>query len=63
MAREVQLHVLLDSPRAEVMAGVKHDKRDPNPAASNLAQVGVFVALFGIGLSTLVGTLDSPYVW
>jgi membrane-associated protease RseP (regulator of RpoE activity) len=39
------------------MASTGHGQRDPQSSSDLLARVGVFVGLFGIGLSTLLATV------
>jgi hypothetical protein len=39
------------------MARTEHGQQDPRSSSDVLARVGVFVALFGIGLSTLLATV------
>jgi hypothetical protein len=49
--------VLQKSLKVEVMASIKRGQQDPKPFSDLIGAVGVFVALFGIGLATLLGTL------
>lgn len=44
---------------ADVMAGTEHGQRDPQSSSDLVMRVGVFVTLFGIGLSTLLATVAA----